>query len=221
MQNRVDNNDFVAPRVLSANDNNNKQDVYQNYIISNNVQLQEQNEKIKDELKELTAQCDELEEDISKEEQRRVYMKGLMHNLYDMKKKSVDINSCYRDSMIDYYNYAEDMNRNVYTRVTPGMIIALDFVEKYIHMVFFIPMFAYYMQYLTMFESIVIMGYQFIPFPIVYAYVKYSTRNINIKNYPDIRGSYIRNRNKIKEIQDKVDEIEASCRCLDDYIDEV
>ena len=65
-----------------------KTDVYENYIIQTNKKLQKENENYKDELNKLQSQCDELEEDVSKEEQRRTYMKGLMHNLYDMKQKS-------------------------------------------------------------------------------------------------------------------------------------
>lgn len=196
-----------------------KQDIYENYIIRSNVQLQEENSKLKDELKELQTQCDELEEDISRKEQRTVNEKGLMHNLYDIKQKSVKISKYYKETMSEYNDYAKIMNKNVYSRVTPEMILAIEFIQKYINFLFIIPLWLYYMKFMTFDMCVHVVFFQSIPFPITYLYVKYKSKNIEIRNYSDIHTSYIRNMNKINEIRDEMEEIERGCCSLDEIID--
>ena len=197
-----------------------KQDIYENYIIRSNVQLQEENTKLKDELKELQSQCDELEEDISRKEQRTVNEKGLMHNLYDIKQSSVKITKYYKENMGEYYEYANSMNK-AYSHVTPEMIAATEFVQKFIHFIFMFPIIAFYMKYISMHQCIYTMTFQFIPFPIVYLYMKYSVKHVEIRNYYQIHESCIRNINKAKKIEDEMEETERGCCSLDNIIDDM
>ena len=117
----------------NANDTTN-QDIYENYIIRSNVQLQEENAKLKEELKESQLQCEEFEEDISRKEQRTVNEKGLMHNLYDIKQSSVKITKYYKENMGEYYEYADSMNK-AYSHVTPEMIAGIEFIQKFIYFI--------------------------------------------------------------------------------------
>ena len=210
-------------KYIMANANSNdttKQDIYENYIIRSNVQLQEENTNLKEELKELQSQCDELEEDISRKEQRTVNEKGLMHNLYDIKQSSVKITKYYKENMEEYYEYADSMNK-AYSHVNPEMIAGIEFIQKFIHLIFMFPVFAFYMKYIDMFECLYIMGFQFIPFPIVCLYVKYFSKHIEIRNYSQIHESCIRNINKAKKIEDEMEETERGCCSLDNIIDDM
>ena len=64
---------------------------YENYVIQSNIELRDENKRVSEENNEITVRCDELEDEISKEEQRKTYMKGLMHNLYFMKCESTKV----------------------------------------------------------------------------------------------------------------------------------
>ena len=203
----------------NANDTTN-QDIYENYIIRSNVQLQEENSELKEELKELQTQCDEFEEDISRKEQRTVNEKGLMHNLYDIKQSSVKITKYYKENMGEYYEYADSMNK-AYSHVTPEMIAGIEFIQKFIYFIFMLPIFAFYMKYISMHHCIYTMVFQFIPFPIVYLYMKYSCKHLEIRNYSQIHESCIRNINKAKKIEDEMEETERGCCSLDNIIDEL
>ena len=203
----------------NANDTTN-QDIYENYIIRSNVQLQEENSELKEELKELQTQCDEFEEDISRKEQRTVNEKGLMHNLYDIKQSSVKITKYYKENMGEYYEYADSMNK-AYSHVTPEMIAGIEFIQKFIYFIFMLPIFAFYMKYISMHHCIYTMVFQFIPFPIVYLYMKYSCKHLEIRNYYQIHESCIRNINKAKKIEDEMEETERGCCSLDNIIDEL
>ena len=209
----------MANANANANDTT-KQDIYENYIIRSNVQLQEENSELKEELKELQTQCDEFEEDISRKEQRTVNEKGLMHNLYDIKQSSVKITKYYKENMGEYYEYADSMNK-VYSHVTPEMIAGIEFIQKFIHLKFLLPIIAFYMKYISMHQCIYTMVFQFIPFPIVFLYLKYSVKHIEIRNYSQIHESCIRNINKAKKIEDEMEETERGCCSLDNIIDDM
>ena len=63
--------------------------------------------------------------------------------------------------------------------------------------------------------------FQFIPFPLLYIYVKYVAKKTEIQNYYKINQKYHDIIRKISEMSEKIREVEDSCRSLDDYIDEV
>ena len=192
---------------------------YENYVIQSNIELRDENKRINDENKEITVRCDELEEEISKEEQRRTYMKGLMHNLYFMKCESSKVSKLYESSLTDYYQYAEYMN-DTYSHITPNMLSAIQSLN-YIHIVFLFPIIAFYFEYITLLETSRIIMFQFIPFPLLYIYVKYVAKKTEIQNYYKINQKYHDIIRKISEMSEKIREVEDSCRSLDDYIDEV
>ena len=192
---------------------------YENYVIQSNIELRDENKRINDENKEITVRCDELEEEISKEEQRRTYMKGLMHNLYFMKCESSKVSKLYESSLSDYYKYAEHMN-NTYSHITPNMLSAIQSIN-YIHIIFLFPIIAFYFEYITLLETSRIIMFQFIPFPLLYIYVKYVAKKTEIQNYYKINQKYHDIIRKISEMSEKIREVEDSCRSLDDYIDEV
>jgi hypothetical protein len=193
----------------------------QSYLITTNRELSKQKDEHIKEISELEHKCGELEDEISKEEQKRVYMKGLMHNLYAFKTDSFTMVEYYDKSLKELYHYSEDMNFNIYSRMNPKSAIAWEFLTKFIHMVYLIPFVLNYFKLITMYEAVLINVHQFIPFACMYFYVRYYEKHIKITPYKEIKKSYIRNFNKINEIRDKIKELEDSCRSLDDYIDDI
>ena len=192
---------------------------YENYVIQSNIKLQKENKQLCEEIKDTTFRCDELEDEISKEEQRKTYMKGLMHNLYFMKCESTKVSKLYESSLSDYYKYAEHMN-NTYSHITPNMLSAIQSIN-YVHIVFLFPIISCYFEYITLLETSRIIVFQFIPFPLLYIYVKYVAKKTEIYSYYKIKKKYHENKKTIREMNEKIQEVEDSCRSLDDYIDEV
>lgn len=192
---------------------------YENYVIQSNIKLQKENKQLCEELKDTTVRFDELEDENSKEEQRKTYMKGLMHNLYFMKCESTKVSKLYESSLSDYYKYAEHMNI-VYSHITPNMLSAIQSIN-YVHIVFLFPIIAFYFEYITLLETSRIIVFQFIPFPLLYIYVKYVAKKTEIYGYYKIKKKYHENKKTIREMIEKIREVEDSCRSLDNYIDEV
>jgi len=192
---------------------------YENYVIQSNIELRDENKRVSEENNEITVRCDELEDEISKEEQRKTYMKGLMHNLYFMKCESSKVSKLYETSLSDYYKYSEYMN-NTYSHITPNMLSAIQSIN-YVHIVFLFPIIACYFEYITLLETSRIIVFQFIPFPLLYIYVKYVAKKTEIYSYYKIKKKYHENKKTIRDVSEKIREVEDSCRSLDDYIDEV
>ena len=184
---------------------------YRSYIISTNKRLQIEANEMKSEISELNNTNSELEEDISKEEQRRTYMKGLMHNLYDMKQKSYSMFEIYDNLLNEYKIYIDVQNKNkyIYSNISNEQFLIILF--------YIIPIISYILNIIDMMQCISILSHQFISVPIL-IYI--------INNRDEIKYSYIVNmevniKKELNVIKKDIDEIERSCRCLDDYIDEL
>ena len=87
-------------------------DIFENYIIISNKELKSENDELKSNVKEKEFKITELEEELSKEENSKRYMKGLMHNLYDMKKKNDQISEKYEFVTNKLYNYNLTFNKD-------------------------------------------------------------------------------------------------------------
>ena len=100
------------------------------------------------------------------------------------------------------------------------MLSAIQSIN-YVHIVFLFPMIAFYFEYITLLETSRIIVFQFIPFPLLYIYVKYVAKKTEIYSYYKIKKKYHENKKTIRDMSEKIREVEDSCRSLDDYIDEV
>ena len=109
---------------------------------------------------------------------------------------------------------------NTYSHITPNMLSAIQSIN-YVHIIFLFPMIAFYFEYITMLETSRIIVFQFIPFPLLYIYVKYVAKKTEIYSYYKIKKKYHENKKTIRDMSEKIQEVEDSCRSLDDYIDEV
>ena len=194
------------------NDHKDKDDNnYRSYIISTNMRLQNEINEMKSEINELNNTNNDLEEEISKEEQRRTYMKGLMHNLYDMKQKSYLMIGIYDNLLNEYTIYTDKQNKNkyIYSNISIEIFAIILF-----HI---IPLLSYILHIINFSQFILIMSHQIIPVPILI----YIINNRNEIEYPMIEKIYKDSKNELKESKKEIDEIDSSCRCLDDYIDDL
>ena len=65
---------------------------YKEYIIQNNISLQQQNQKLTEKNQELSKELSEKEDELDKEDERLRYVKGILNNLNEIRKLAVDAN---------------------------------------------------------------------------------------------------------------------------------
>ena len=135
----TDNNKNPNYNIKSKNNN----DEYSNYIINTNKTLQFENCDLRVTIKELEDRIklleknhlkekeilkleyektnDSLEEEIEKEEKKRICLMGWLHNLNDMKKKTKSANDKYNiiyKDIIEFYKNLYNNIKEIYTNIT-------------------------------------------------------------------------------------------------------
>lgn len=65
---------------------------YKEYIIQNNISLQQQNQQLTEKNQELSQELSEKEDELDKEEERLRYIKGILNNLNEIRKLAVEAN---------------------------------------------------------------------------------------------------------------------------------
>ena len=198
-----------------------KQDIYENYIITANQEFKKENDELKEELRELKVISDELEEDLSKEEKSKTYMKGLMHNLYDMKKKSFQINDLHKTLFNEHNQLIKDnFTKKVKINFIPMTYLYLNIREYYILSFILVPFAMLMTGFITYQEFSILVFISIYPGTTLYHYI-INEHNAMIDCYNDMNTSYKTMLKKINGIKAEIDEIDNSCRCLDTYIDEL
>ena len=81
---------------------------FKDYIIKKNLSLDDEVKELRIENKELQVKIDELEDENDRYDERKRYERGLMHTLYDMKKKSMELNDLYKSSDKEIQNEFKD-----------------------------------------------------------------------------------------------------------------
>lgn len=81
---------------------------YEKYIIKNNEQFQKKNNELNICILKLENTIQEKEDELEKEEEKRIYMKGLMHNLYEIKTKSIQSINTYDEIYPEFFEYFEN-----------------------------------------------------------------------------------------------------------------
>lgn len=197
--------------------------VYENYIIQMNQKLKQENDSLREELAELTSNNTDLEEDLSKEETSKTYMKGLMHNLYDMKNKSFEMNDLHK-KIYDKINTLMKTNieNELKICIIPRTFIYLNLREYYILSFVLSPLLAF----ITIFYEYDIFVIIFLFFLTIYPgtilYFEVKKDILNKKEQYDEFITWCKTNNEnILKITKEIEETENSCKCLDTYIDEL
>lgn len=201
----------------------NDSDIFENYIIINNKELKSENDELKGNVKEKEFKINELEEELSKEETSKRYMKGLMHNLYDMKKKNDQISDKYEDIAKIIYNFNKKMNKD-FSNLSKPVLNTIIYFHNYL--LFFIisgPIISYMINLINFSSLVVIILYQLLPFISLYMYFKYNSKKYlnEAYNFNNIEKLYLDTLSTIMEIKQEVNKTEDGCRCLDEYIDNI
>ena len=202
-------------------DEGKKTDVYENYIIQTNKRLQKENETLKNEIKELSSTNDDLEEEQDKEERSKTYMKGLMHNLYDMKKKAFEMSNLRKQIYDDHNKQTKELiKKPLKIYIIPNTALCLNIREYYIFSFLIMPFLAFMTSIINVRAFIILFFLSIYPGTILYFFVKDEVQK-NQTRYDEFMKSHDATLNKIKELRKEITETENSCRCLDTYIDEL
>lgn len=106
--------------------NNNNENInnseFKNYIIQNNISLKNDNDKLLKEIKEKDEKLLELESETDKQDERIRYMRGLLHNLYELKTLSAKLSNIWQS------HAKEISNKN----------LTLSELENYLNKIIFI-----------------------------------------------------------------------------------
>ena len=198
-------------------------DIFENYIIINNKELKSENDELKSDLKDYKNKVYELEEELSREETSKRYMKGLMHNLYDMKKKSGVVSEKYEDIAKKIYNFNKKFNKD-FSNLSKPVLNTIIYFHNYL--LFFIisgPIISYIINLINFSSLVVIILYQILPFISLYMYFKYNSKIYlnEAYNFNNIETEYLHNLAIILEIKKEINKTDDGCRCLDEYIDNI
>ena len=195
--------------------------VYENYIIQMNQKLKEENDSLREEVAELTSNNTDLEEDLDKEEKSKTYMKGLMHNLYDMKKKSFEINDLHK-KIYDKHNHLvkEKIKNPLKIYLIPKTSIYLNINEYYIFAFLIAPIISLLSSVINLSVFFILVLTSIYPGTILYFYIKKDIRK-NKEKYTEFMNWYNSILSDITKIIKEIEETENSCKCLDTYIDEL
>lgn len=186
-----------------------------------NQKLKQENDSLREEVSELTSINDDLEEDLSKEEKSKTYMKGLMHNLYDMKNKSFEMNELHK-KIYDKHNYLvkEQIKSPLKIYFIPKTSLYLNINEYYIFAFLISPIIALMSSVINYHMFLTLVFLSIYPGTILYFYIKEDIRK-NKEKYTDFMKWYNDVLDDIIKISKEIEETESSCRCLDSYIDEL
>ena len=195
--------------------------IYENYIIQMNQKLKEENDSLREEVAELTSNNTDLEEDLSKEEKSKTYMKGLMHNLYDMKNKSFEMNDLHK-KIYDKHNLLvkEKIKSPLKIYLIPKTSIYLNINEYYIFAFLISPIIVFMTSIINYRMFFILIFLSIYPGTILYFYIKEDIRKNNEK-YTEFMDWYNSILDDITKITKEIEETENSCKCLDTYIDEL
>lgn len=190
----------------NGSNDNNEYSEFKDYIIKNNVILQQENKNYIEAITSLKEKIETYEEAEDKYDNRMRYMKGLLQNLNELKKdytrissKSEDkvklIQELHKKNKINYYQiYAFLLIINLLTFITP---------------LYFVNLFIMFLQTTA---------------SIIYIYSCFKIKN----NYELIKSNSKEATNSVKEITTEINKIkeeikkaEDSCLSLDNWICEV
>ena len=201
-----------------------KKEEYENYVIEMNKKLQLEILSNVKEINDLNIRINELEEDVSKEEQRRTYMKGLMHNLLDIKKKTAEINKKHTNITDTFYQYNLKLDKTVFSTTDPETLSLIVYYKMYfIFICGFTPIVSYFINIISLPMLLIVLAYQIIPVTILYSLLYTDPKYLafNGKEFKYIDKTYRSEMTLIKELKKDVNNTEDACKCLDNYIDEI
>ena len=193
--------------------------IFENYVLCMNQNLHKENETLINDFKNLENEKEILEEEIEKEEKSKTYMKGLMHNLYDMKQKSFKIVEIRKQ----IHNKWEKFFKNDFLEQMKDYELKSITSYYYIHFIISIIFLSLYI--LFWMNNNNCLFFTFITIHLSYIFKTFEKCKLKYKNimnkYNDLINTIKSYEKEIDELKKDIDKTDDSCRCLDNYIDEI
>lgn len=201
---------------------------FKDYIIKNNIHLTEENKELRKCIIELEKQNLEQESENDKFDERIIYMRGLMHNLYSLKEMSSSVSKNWKEYTNNYNIYFQKYNKieiSIYKIVSIyithlTLILLIDIVSKNKYIVIF-KTFVYNILLMGLFTLIYS---KYIPNSLYKVnwckkynkfIIKYNEEYYNMQN---LQNDLI---NKTKEMMKEINELEKACVGVSVMIDNV
>ena len=190
---------------------------FKDYIIVNNILLKKDNDKLLKEIKEKYEKNLELESENDKQDERIRYMRGLLHNLYELKTLSAKLSNTWQ-------TFSKEISNNN---------ITFSELENYFNKIIFI--FSIF-QIINLFiilmflknNTIYFVISNFVPLIIIKFFIKVSNNNkFSFKNLIFLKFSNLNKCNykyvleKSKENYNKIIELEQACAGVSVMIDNI
>ena len=190
---------------------------FKDYIIVNNILLKKDNDKLLKEIKEKDEKNLELESENDKQDERIRYMRGLLHNLYELKTLSAKLSNTWQ-------TFSKEISNNN---------ITFSELENYFNKIIFI--FSIF-QIINLFiilmflknNTIYFVISNFVPLIIIKFFIKVSNNNkFSFKNLIFLKFSNLNKCNykyvleKSKENYNKIIELEQACAGVSVMIDNI
>lgn len=200
--------------ISRTNDKEDKYNEFKEYLVINNLDLQVQVLKLRDEINDLKNQLNEKENDEDKYDSRTRYMRNLLTNLNELKKgyKEISENRKYLVNEVDkLWNqmYKKSLEYNIKTIIYFILILFINKISK------MIKIFNNYYFETTLYSSINVIMLYTISFTYLEYYKYVKTSKNNIKN----KQNELNNINKNKEKELTV--LDDSTLSLENWIYEV
>lgn len=213
----INGNDLNGPELNQKNDNQ-----YENYIIKTNKELHKTNKELENKIIEVENEKLNLEDELGKEEAKRIYMKGLMHNLNEIKKK-LDKHSRKNELMNENYKIYFTYYKDIFYKL--DKYLNTENIRIIVGFYLLIPVILIFFNYIfnSSLFTILSMVYHFVIF-FVFCYISDLIYNENnIKQFQEYEIFEINNKRmnlENKKLMNDIKEIENAIKDIDLIIDE-
>jgi len=206
------NNDDVP--VESENINvENPYTQYKEYIIKNNIALQNENTKSREKIKELESIILQQENEEDKYDNRIRYMKGLINNLNELKNSYNELSKDNESISIAYIDHETKVYKEAKKFYAKNLVYILLFIVCNLLLIFISILLSNYYYFIGLIIHILIIT------QIYFAYKYYY--NLLIENNEKVNTISNNLKNKISSIKDEIKKLEDSTINLDNWICEI
>lgn len=192
----------------TSSNNSSTYNEFKDYIIRNNIALQEENKKNTENIKDLENKILGYEENEDKCDTRMRYMKGLLQNINDLKEQNNKVIKKVDEKVKLYKNYHKEIEK-LYFEVFL-LLILIEFILLFISQINNI---SFKIKLINSIISLTIISFVGYKFKNSYKKISYEKKNLNDK--------LISLTNNINKINEDIKKTESSSITLDNWISEI
>lgn len=195
--------------------------MYEDYIIQTNNEMKNEIDELKRNILELENINKDLEDEVEKEESKRRFMRGLMHNLNEIKNKSIICDCKYEEINNEIFDYFENyksifLNLDKYLNVNNLHII----ISCYLLIPFLLTITTYYCESSNLLcLNVIYLLCMFLSLCYLSDLIYNETFIVQFKKYNVFESKCKRFFSEIKKSKEEIKEIEKAIKNIDDIID--